>query len=335
MRGGFLTFLMASALAFGATAPSQAETITLKFSQFLGPTSFFAADVVEPWARELETRTKGQVRVERIDGSMPLGKVTEQAGNVRDGKVDIALGLRGAEGNKFPGSSVIELPFLVPSADKSSRALWALYKDGTLADEYRDYKVLALFVHNPGLVHTATKPIEGPADLKGLRLRSPNATVSAALKQLGAEPALLQVDEIVPALKDNRLDGIVTNWGNPIPNFNDYMKHHTDIQFYTSAFFILMNKARFDSLPKDVQAAIDDISGDAWVAKFGAYWNKWDEPVRAGANGPGHQVLRPDAAKMQAWREALRPVSDQYLDELAARFPAARGVYQKLSSSLQ
>jgi hypothetical protein len=56
--------------------------------------------------------------------------------------------LRGAEGDRFPGSSIIELPFLVPSAALGSKALWTLYKDGAL-DEYKDYKVLALFVHNP------------------------------------------------------------------------------------------------------------------------------------------------------------------------------------------
>ena len=66
---------------------------------------------------------------------------------------------------------MIELPFLVPSALRGSQALWGLYKDGTLADEYKEYKVLALFVHNPGLIHTKDKRVVNLADLKGLRLR--------------------------------------------------------------------------------------------------------------------------------------------------------------------
>src|SRR5438132_925216 len=107
-------------------APSIADPITLKFSQFLGPTSFFQADVVEPWAKELEQKTNGQVKVEIFDGTSPLGKVTEQLDNVKTGKTDIALGLRGALGDTFPGSSVIELPFMVPSAARGSQALWDL-----------------------------------------------------------------------------------------------------------------------------------------------------------------------------------------------------------------
>ena len=306
-RSAFILGLATAAFATGAAA----QEVTLKFSHFLGPKSFFQLDVVEPWAKELEARTNGKVKVETFDGTSPVGGVTEQASNVKAGKVDIALGLRGAEGDKFLGSSVIELPFLVPSAARGSQALWGLYKDGTLGEDYKDYKVLALFVHNPGLIHTKDKKVLEPADMKGVRFRSPNNTVSAALKHLGAEPVLLQVNDVMPAVKDGKIDGIVTNWGNPLQGFNDFMKLHIETQFYTSAFFIVMNKQKYESLPADVRGAIDAISGDAWVAKFGPYWDKWDKPVRDGANAPGHEVIVPDAARMGRWREALKPVTDQ------------------------
>ncbi len=317
-------------------AQSAADPVTLTFSHFLGPTSFFQVDVVEPWAKELEAKTNGQVKVEILNGTSPLGKVTEQAGNTKDGKVDIALGLRGAEGGRFPGSSVIELPFMVPSALRGSQALWGLYRDGTLADEYKDYKLLALFVHNPGLIHTKDKRVVNLSDLKGLRLRVANDTVAAALNHVAAEPVVLQVNDVMPAVKEGKLDGIVTNWGNPLPGFNDYMKFHTDTQFYTSAFFIVMNKAKYDGLPADLRSAINSISGDVWVAKFGPYWDKWDKPVRDGANAPGHEVIVPDAATIAQWRAGLKPVADKYLDDLAAKgFPKARAAYDTLNAALQ
>ena len=196
------------ALAVLDALPVGADPVTLKFSQFLGPNSFFQVDVVEPWAKELEAKTNGQVKVELFDGTSPVGKVTEQAKNVHDARVDIALGLRGAESDRFPGSSVIELPFLVPNALRGSQALWGLYKDGTLADEYKDYKVLALFVHNPGLIHTKDKRVVNLADLKGLRLRVANNTVAAALNYVGGEPVVLQVNDVMPAVKDGRLGAI-------------------------------------------------------------------------------------------------------------------------------
>jgi TRAP-type C4-dicarboxylate transport system substrate-binding protein len=113
------------------------------------------------------------------------------------------------------------------------------------------------------------------------------------------------------------------------------MKFHTDTQFYTSVFFIVMNRAKYDGLPADIRAAIDALSGDAWVAKLGALWDKWDKPVRDGANAPGHEVIVPDAATMQQWREGLRPVTDRYIAELAANgFPNARAAYDRLMATL-
>lgn len=325
--------ILAAAMVFGAGA-ARAQTITLKLSQFLGPKSFFQVDFAEPWAKELEAKTNGKVKVEIFDGTSPLGGVTAQASQVKAGTVDIALGLRGAEGDKFPGSSVIELPFVIPDALRGSRALFELFKDGTLADEYKDYKVLALFVHNPGLIHTREKKVLTLADLKGLRLRSPNKTVSAALEHVGALPAVLQVNDVMPAVKENKIDGIVTNWGNPLQGFNDYMKFHTDTQFYTSVFFVVMNKEKYASLPADVRAAIDSISGDALVTRFGNLWDQWDKPVRDGANAPGHEVIVPDAATMAQWREGLRPVTDRYLEDLTKTFPNARTAYDKLTKAL-
>src|SRR5437660_10373236 len=103
-RMSILAAAVAAAMLGVAISPAAAEPITLKFSQFLGPASFFQVDVVEPWAKELEAKTNGQVKVELFDGTSPVGKVTEQAKNVQEGKVDIALGLRGAESDRFPGS---------------------------------------------------------------------------------------------------------------------------------------------------------------------------------------------------------------------------------------
>jgi TRAP-type C4-dicarboxylate transport system substrate-binding protein len=320
-------------MILAATVPARAQQpVTLKLSHFLGPTSFFEVDFARPWAKELEVRTGGRVKVEIYNATSTFGEVTRQATQVKDGTIDIALGLRGAEGERFPRSSIIELPFLVHDAQAGSRALWRLNQEGTLGGEYQDFKVLALFVHNPGLIHTAAKRIVVPDDLKGVRLRAPNKTVAVVLESIGAVPAILQVNDVMPAVKDGRLDGIVTNWGNPLSGFNDAMKFHTDIAFYTSAFFVVMNRQRFADLPADIRVAIDELSNEALVDRFGQLWNKWDKPVRDGAAGPGHEIIVPDAATFALWREALRPATDRTLDNLAANgFTDARAAYTRLA----
>lgn len=326
-----LTAARGVAVFLCAVAPAaSAQEITLKFSHFLGPTSFFENDVAQPWKKRVEEKTGGKVKVEVFHGGTPLGGVTKQASQVKEGAADVALGLRGAEGDRFPGTSVVELPFLIKDSASGSAALWALYKSGALDAEYKDYKVLALWVHDPGLIHTAKTRVTTLADLKGLKLRVPNKTVAAALAHAGAVPVVLQVNEVMPAVEKGEIDGIVTNWANPLPKFNDHMKNHTDLKFYTSAFFIVMNQRKYESLPAEAKAAVDAGSGDALVAELGRLWNKWAEPVRKGADAPGHAVIVPDAAAMAKWREGLAPVTEKYLDELAKTFPGAKEAYKKV-----
>jgi TRAP-type C4-dicarboxylate transport system substrate-binding protein len=111
------------------------------------------------------------------------------------------------------------------------------------------------------------------------------------------------------------------------------MKHHTEVAFYTSAFFVVMNRQKFDSLPADVRAAIDDLSGARLVTRFGLLWNKWDRPVREGAAGPDQEIIVPDEAALAQWRDAMRPVTERCLDAMVAGgFTDARAAYAKLAS---
>jgi TRAP-type C4-dicarboxylate transport system substrate-binding protein len=76
--------------------------MVLKLSHFLGPASFFERDFAQPWAKEIEARTNGAVKVAIYNAASPFGEVTEQATQVKNGTIDIALGLRGAEGDRLP-----------------------------------------------------------------------------------------------------------------------------------------------------------------------------------------------------------------------------------------
>ena len=138
------------AIASIAAPTVMAADITIKMSNFLPPQHGFTADFMSVWAKELEEKTGGKVAVELFDATSAFGKINRQADQVRAGVIDIALGLNGIPRDRFPASSIIEMPFLVQHADSGSRTLWELYKEGTLGSEYDDFKVLALFTHRDG-----------------------------------------------------------------------------------------------------------------------------------------------------------------------------------------
>lgn len=325
---------LAVARPSGAFAKIAAAPVRLRFSHFLGPDSYFQTDFIEPWARELEALLPGEVVVEILDGTMPTGEVTRQAAQVEAGTVDIALGLRGAEGPRMAASSLIELPLLMDDARTGSHALWQLLEEGHLEPDYRGLKPLALFVHNPGVVHTLDRRIAAPGDMKGLRLRVPGGPVALAATRLGAVPTVLQVNDVMPAIARGDLDGVITNWGTPLAGFYDRHRYHCDVPFYASAFFVAMNPARYAALPPRVRHALDQLTGVALVERMIALWNRWDGVGRARAASAGHEIVEPDTAHRAAWSAALEGVSEAYLVDLERSRPEARAVYGAMLQAL-
>lgn len=306
------------ALFLGLTLATSGQAEELKVSHYLPPSHGFQQDFLEPWLEEIEAASGGELSFRLYDGTSSFGKVDRQADQVRVGVVDIALGLRGLPRGRFPHSSVMELPFMVKDAGAGSRALWQLYEEGRLGDDYQGYKVLALFVHDGGLFHTRETPIRSLDDLKGLRIRTPSEAISDMLSFVGASPVGLPPAAIYENLEKGVIDGLVATWDLVYTvRGNEVVRHHTDADAYTSAFYVLMSQRRFDSLSPDAQAAIDGLSGEALVRRFDAWWEKWEAVGREDARQRGQEVITIDDATRAEWRQQLQPMIDAYLDKLA------------------
>jgi TRAP-type C4-dicarboxylate transport system substrate-binding protein len=318
----------------GFAPDAQAQQITLKFSHYVPPNHGIQKDLIEPFAKALSEKTHGKVKVEIYAVNSQFGNAARQADQVRAGVTDIAFGLRGIPRGRFEKSSIIELPFMVKDAGVGSRVLWELYKDGTLKSDYKGFKVLALMTHHGGLVHTTEKPVRTLEDFKGLRLRTPSDAVSAMLQYLGASPVGLPPAQIYENLQKNVIDGVVTTWDLVAAiKLNELIKYHTDAKLYVAAFYIVMDQKRFDALPKDVQQAIDELTGDTWVNQFGKLWDKWDAVGLADSKKRGHEIIEINDATRAKWKAQLKPMIDKYLDGLKSKgVPNARQIYDKMQA---
>jgi len=327
--------LAASAFVFAVLGQSaSAQEITLKFSHYVPPSHGIQTDLIEPWAKALSEKTGGKVKVEIFAVNSAFGNAARQADQVKAGVTDIAFGLRGIPRGRFEKTSIIELPFLVKDAGAGSRVLWELYKDGTLKSDYEGFKVLALMTHHGGLVHTVSKPVRVPDDLKGLRLRTPSDAVSAMLEALGASPVGLPPAQIYENLQKSVIDGVVTTWDLVSAiKLNELLKYHSDGKFYTAAFYIVMDQKRFDALPPEVRKAIDELSGDALVEKFGPIWDKWDAAGFADSKVRGHEIISLTEEERGKWRDQLKPMVEKYLTDLEGKgIKDARAIYAKMNA---
>jgi TRAP-type C4-dicarboxylate transport system substrate-binding protein len=310
--------LGACALGAALATPAQAQDVTtLKISHFLPPHHGIHRDFIEPWARELESRTNGAVKVEVHPVNTAFGNVARQMDQVRGGVVDIAHGLAGIPRGRLPRSSVMDLPFLTTSADSASKTMWDLYKEGLIAPDYEGVKPLALHCHNPGQFATVTRPVEKPEDLRGLRLRTPSPAISEMVSFLGGTPVGMPPTDVYESLQKGVLDGTVFPWdAMGAFRLNEVVKHHADAKAYTTCFFFVMNQASYDKLSDPVKKAIDAMSGDALVARFGDWWNAWDEAGKQDAIKRGNTIVTFTDAQRDEWRTHLKPVIENYLTGL-------------------
>ncbi len=298
----------------GFTLQAVAAT-KIKMSHFLPAKHGFQQDVLEPLAQELWEQAG--VETEIYGAGSAFGKVNRQADQVRSGVIDIAIGLRGIPRGRFPASSVVELPFVVQNADSGSKALWQLYKEGDLGSEYKDFKVLALYTHHGGLIHTRDKPVRVLTDLKGLRLRTPSAAISSMLESQGASPVGMPPSQIYENLQKGVIDGLVATWDLiGAVKANELLKYHTDARAYTAAFYVVMNKKKYDSLPANVKAVLDGLTGDAMVAKFGDWWDQWDQRGYDEAKKRGNEIITVTDETRKQWKLAMQPMVEAYLEGL-------------------
>ena len=97
---------------------------------------------------------------------------------------------------RFPIWAFVELPFMVGDSVAASAAVHEWYAKYA-PREMPDVKICLTTMHHPGAVHTVSKQVKVPSDLKGLKLRPAGPTIGLWLNQLGATVVPAPLPEIV------------------------------------------------------------------------------------------------------------------------------------------
>ncbi|MFP5398889.1 MAG: TRAP transporter substrate-binding protein [Gammaproteobacteria bacterium] len=320
-RKAFLGALGAAATM--ALAPSAfAQTITLRFHQFLPPQAPIPSKAIAPWAEKIEKDSGGRIKVQQFAAMQLGGRPPELFDQAKDGVVDIIWTVLGYTPGRFPKSEVFELPFMTGSAESSSRAFQA-YVEKHAMDEFKDVKLIAVHTHGPGLFHSKD-PIAKLEDLKGMKVRGGSRIINIMLEQLGATPVGLPVPQVGEALSKGVISSTTIPWEVvPALKVHQIVKNHTgfsgDKGLYTQTFGVVMNKAKYDALPPDLKKVIDDNSGAATAALFGRAMDEGDKGGVALAQQAGNQIVTLDAAETARWQRAAAGVRDAWFKEVGAK----------------
>jgi TRAP-type C4-dicarboxylate transport system substrate-binding protein len=308
-----LLILMVFMVAVGV-GPVSAEGVTLTYSNFFPPTHV-QSQLAESWGQEVEKRTEGRVKVQYFAGQT-LTKANQTYDSVVNGIADIGLSAFAYTRGRFPVMGAVDMPMGYPDG-AAATAVANLIFERFAAKELNDTQVMYLHAHGPGMLHTRKKAVATLEDLKGLKIRSTG--ISAELiTALGGSPVPMPMPESYQSLQKGVVDGSVhpleTNKGWKLAEVVDYVTMANSVA-YTTTFFVVMSKSKWNALEAKDQAAIATINRE-WALKHGQAWDSSDAEGMKVFKENGKTVVELDPKEMARWSAAAAPMIQAYARKL-------------------
>jgi TRAP-type C4-dicarboxylate transport system substrate-binding protein len=320
----------ASAALLFAGASAQAQDVTLKVHHFLPAGSAANTMFIMPWCDKIAKESNNRMKCQ-IYPSMQLGGTPPQLyDQVRDGVVDVIWTLPGYTAGRFPLVEVFELPFMMRSAEGTSKALWD-YVQQYAPNEFADVRLIATHVHGPGVFHTTNKPIKTLADLKGMKVRAPTRQTNRFLAALGATPVAMPVPQVGESLSKGVIEGAVIPYEVvPSVKVQELTKFHSETDtavpaFYTSTFIFAMNKAKYDALPADLKKVIDANSGQALSGEIGRAFVEADVIGKKTIAANTINVIPKE--ELENWIKLGQPLADAWIADVSAKGANGKQLY--------
>ncbi len=322
--------LISTMLSLTISCSSQTEeVIELRLAHFMSARHLQHTDIMVPFAEEVEKATDGRVKI-TIYPAGALGKPTGQYDAAVTGIADITFGLHGYTPGKFPLVSVMELPFIVDSAEAGSSVLWELYEEfPELKAEHAEVKVLWLWTNDPGQL-ISNKPIRSMSDLAGLKVRTPSASTKAMVEAWGATPVMMPVTDLYDSLKKGVVDAALMPLSG-ISSFKLYeiSKYVTIGDFYVSTFFMVMNVDSWNRIPEKDRQIMESLIGKQMSEKAGLAYDAGTQNGLEALENAGIEIYSLPQEELAAWRNAAMPLHDKWIADIEAKGLPGEEVYDR------
>lgn len=319
LRRTLMALTGAAAATVLVSTSALAADVTLRLHQFLPAQANVPNHILRPWAEKVMAESGGRIEIQQFPSMQLGGKPPELIDQAIDGVADIVWTLPGYTPGRFPHTEVFELPFMMNDARATSAAYWEMAEKYMLDDDFQDFKVLGLWVHGPGIIHSSD-PITTPADLAGVKLRAPTRVTNQMFSAMGATAIGMPVPAVPEALSKGVIDATVIPWevtgALKVPELVTHHLEFGDATLYTATFIFAMNKAKYDALPDDLKAVIDANSGAAFSALAGQQMQADDADAREAALDLGNSVITLTPEQVGEWRAASAGTIDTWIAEM-------------------
>jgi TRAP-type C4-dicarboxylate transport system substrate-binding protein len=339
MKKQVIIFLITLMMAVPFAAQSKEKPIVLRFAHQNPESGLSSVNASEPWLRQIEEATGGKVKIQPFYGQT-LAKGKDMWEATKTGITDIGWCFHGYWPGMTPVADVISLPAMpFTTAEKGSEVLWKLYeKFPEIQNEYKDVKVLLFYTSPPYTLITVNKPVKSLADLSGMKVRMTGGPPTEMVKELGGVPMLIPMPDNYISLQKGVIDGMGAPWeAIHVWRFYEVAKYYTEVPFPAVYFSLVMNKAKWNSLPKDVQDAIMSVSGEAGSKFWGRHFfddmrELGIEKVKEAGNGENIFALSPE--ERQKWIDVGgKPIWQKWVKDMEAK--GVKNAQEILDTTLQ
>jgi len=319
-------FALAGACAVITSRSASAQTAELKVSHFLPPNHTIQKALVM-WSDDLEKQSAGRLKLRIYPAGQLGGGPNRQFDAARNGVVDMAFSLHGATPGRYAMTELASLPFAAPSAGNkstvTSRRLSELAPE-YLAKEHEGLRILWMAVTPPLMFHSKT-PIRTIADFKGKRIRYAGVQFKNIIDSLGAVPLLVPPQETQDGLAKGIIDAATFPYeGAASFDIATVAKYTLEPGVSSATFALVMNPAKYASLPDDLKALIDKTTGPEAATGYGAMWDEAENEGKASMLSKGAQVTVLANDQLEQMKTILRPQRDAAVADVESQGKSGR-----------
>jgi len=306
------TFALSGACAVITSRSASAQTAELKVSHFLPPNHTIQKALVM-WSDDLEKKSDGRLKLRIYPAGQLGGGPNRQFDAARNGVVDMAFSLHGATPGRYPMTELASLPFAAPSAGNKSTVTSRRLSDLApeyLAKEHEGLRILWMAVTPPLMFHSKT-PIRTIADFKGKRIRYAGVQFKNIIDSLGAVPLLVPPQETQDGLAKGIIDAATFPYeGAASFDIATVAKYTLEPGVSAATFALVMNPAKYASLPDDLKGLIDKTTGPEAAGRFGARWDEAENEGKSSMLAKGTQVTVLANDQLEQMKTIFRPQLD-------------------------
>ena len=311
-----------------------AADFNLKF-QSSDPSGDKNFQVQKQWTERVESMSGGRIHIDLLPVNS-IFKHTETLDGLKMGILDGHITATGYFSGKDPAFGLIGNTVGAWS-DTSQLLQYINYGGGyeLMTELYAPYGVKFIGGSTTGVESFVSKvPLNGVADLKGLKLRAPEGLVQQVFAAAGASPVNLPGSEVFTGLSKGVIDAAdyTVFSTNQQAGMNDIATHPVQPGFHSLPLIdISMNQKKWDALPSDLQSIMtvsvrdfaQDITTQLKIADQAAV-----KKAKANPNITIHDWSADE-------RKKFRAIARTQWKEFAQRSPNATKVYNSVTQYLE